>query len=57
MGFDPQRFYAALGNPALQAFDMATGHPDAVIPKAVVWIWGDTRGLVAGATGYVGYLR
>ena len=57
MGMDPRYYYAALANPAMQALDVLTGHGAQITPKALMWIWGDTRGLVAGATAYVGYLR
>ena len=57
MGMNPQYYYASLATPAMQVFDFATGHGGDITPKALMWIWGDTRGLVAGLTGYVGYLR
>ena len=57
MGMNPRHYYAAISNPAVEMFDVLTGHGAQITPKALMWIWGDTRGLMAGATGYVGYLR
>lgn len=57
MGMNPKYYYESLTTPVVQVYDYATGHGGDINPKAIMWTWGDTRGLVAGATAYVGYLR
>lgn len=56
MGMDPHYYYRSLLGPASEAEIFLTGHGSAIMPKAITWIWGDTRGLVAGGTAYVGIL-
>lgn len=53
-GLNPQAFIA-LTNPALMLVDTLIGIGP-LNPRAVIIWQGDTRGLVAGGTGYAGYL-
>jgi len=48
---------AALSTPAVMAVEHLLGRDSQIAPKAVILGDGDTRGLSAGITGYVGYMR
>ncbi len=57
MGMDPVGFITELTSPTRIIADTLFGDGPAIIPKAIMLILGDSRGLVAGGNAYIGYMR
>ena len=56
-GLDPFLLLQSLTNPAIAIAEIIMGRGAAIIPKAVIRVLGDSRGLVAGGNAYVGLIR
>ncbi len=55
-GIDPVSLMAATSPPML-LLQIAMGRGASLSPRAVIFSYGDSRGLVAGGNAYVGYMR
>ena len=56
VGIDPMSLAMATSPPLMLA-ELILGRGAPLSPRAVIFVYGDSRGLVAGGTGYIGYMR